>query len=196
MATKYKSSGYGSNASNDNTTGVLLAGAAGFGLGLLAAVGRRAAVQAITAAAGDWFEGLKAEHKLAMGIIETLEQTTEADTKKRKALLLSLQHVLGKHAIQEEDVIYCALRAGGHAAEADELGNEHNAEVKQGLYDLEQIDKASPAWLARLRELKADIEAHVRKEEDEIFPALRASLSDEENKKLTIRMNFEGFKVA
>lgn len=189
MATQYKA------PSNDNS-GVLVAGAAGFGLGLLASVGRKAAVQAVTYAAGDWFEGLKLEHKMAMGIIEMMEKTTETDVKKRAALLLQLQHVLGKHAIQEEDVIYCALRMAGDVEAADELGNEHNAEVKQGLYELEQIDKASPAWLARVRELKADIEAHVRKEEDEVYPRLRAKLSAEENKKLTGRMNREGFKVA
>lgn len=193
MATKYKSSG--TKASNDNS-GVLLAGAAGFGLGLLASVGRKAAIQAITASAGDWFEGLKAEHKLAMGIIETLEKTTDAETAKRKALLFSLQHALGKHAIQEEDVIYCALRALGDVADADQLGHEHNAEVKQGLYDLEQIDKASPQWLVRLGKMKAAIAAHVREEEDVIFPRLRDKMTPEENKKLTARMNFEGFKVA
>ncbi len=193
MATKYKSAG--DKASNDNG-GILLAGAAGFGLGLLASVGRKATVQAVTATAGDWFEGLKREHKLAMGIIEKLDATTEADTGKRKALLFSLQHALGKHAIQEEDVIYCALRAMGKIADADKLGAEHNAEVKQGLYDLEQIDMASPAWLERLTRMKAAIETHVREEEDVIFPELRATLTEEENAKLTKRMNFEGFKVA
>jgi len=193
MATRYKSSG--SSSANDNS-GVLLAGAAGFGLGLLASVGRKAAVQAVTATAGDWFEGLKREHKLAIGIIEKLEATTEAETGKRKALLFSLQHALGKHAIQEEDVIYCALRAMGKVADADKLGHEHNTEVKQGLYDLEQIDMASPAWLERLARMKAAIETHVREEEDVIYPELRATLTGEENAKLTRRMNFEGFKVA
>ena len=193
MATRHK--GRGSKSANDNGA-VLLAGAAGFGFGLLASVGRKLAVQAITANQGDWFEGLKAEHKLAMGIIEALEATTEAETGKRKALLFSLQHALGKHAIQEEDVIYCALRALGDVTDADKLGSEHNAEVKQGLYDLEQIDKASPLWLERLRAMKAAIEAHVREEEDVVFPRLHAKMTDEENAKLTTRMNFEGFKVA
>lgn len=176
--------------------GSIMAVATGFGLGLLAAAGRKAAVQAITASAGDWFDGLKVEHKLAMGIMEAMEKTSESEPKKRAALLLSLQHALGKHAVQEEDVIYCALRASGETAVADQLGQEHNAEVKQGLYDLEQIDKTSPAWLARLAKLKADIEHHVREEEDVVYPALRAKLSAEENRKLTGRMNREGFKVA
>ena len=175
--------------------GVLLAGAVGFGLGLAATAGRKAAVQAITAAAGDWFDGLKAEHKLAMGIIDMMQKTTEEEPKKRAALLLSLQHALGKHAIQEEDVIYCALRAAGDGVDADQLGQEHNAQVKQGLYDLEQIDKTSPAWLARLARLKADIEHHVREEEDVVYPRLRAKLSAEENRKLTGRMNREGSRL-
>ncbi len=193
MATRPKSSGFKTPTDN---SGLLLAGVAGFGLGLLASVGRKAVVQAITASQGDWFEGLKAEHKLAMGIIEALEATTQAETGKRKALLFSLQHALGKHAIQEEDVIYCALRALGDVADADKLGAEHNAEVKQGLYDLEQIDMASPQWLERLGIMKAAIAAHVREEEDVVFPRLHAKMSEEENTQLTARMNFEGFKVA
>lgn len=199
MATRYQPvrshNSYGNSGSN-NTSNGLLAGVLGFGLGVAAAVGRKAAVQAVTASAGDWFEGLKAEHKMALGIVEALENTTEQDVKKRAALLLSLQHALGKHAIQEEDVIYCALRASGETTVADQLGQEHNAEVKQALYDLEQIEKSSPAWLARLQLLKSDLEAHIREEEDVVFPKLHTSLSEEENKKLTKRMNFEGFKVA
>lgn len=189
MATTYRDE---SNGTKD----ALLAGAAGFGLGLLATAGRKAAVQAVTFAAGDWFDGLRAEHKLAMGIMEAMDKTSGVEVKKRAALLLSLQHALGKHAVQEEDIVYCALRASGEVEAADELGHEHDAEVKQGLYDLEQLDTSSTDWLKRLRQLKADIEAHVRKEEDEIYPALRAKLSAEENKALTNRMNREGLKVA
>ena len=180
---------------NKATTNALIAGAAGFGMGLLAAAGRKAAVQAVTYAAGDWFDGLKAEHKMAIGIFDALEQTTTQDAKKRAALLFSLQHALGKHAVQEEDIVYCAVREHGAKAEADDLNHDHGY-VKQYLYDLEMMDKASPMWIAKVREFRALIEAHVRKEEDEIYPRLRAQLSAEQNKALTNRMNREGFKVA
>ena len=180
----------------DNTTkSSLIAGAAGFGLGLLAAAGRKAAVQAATYAAGDWFDGLKAEHKATIAVFDLLEQTTTEDAKKRAALLFSLQHALGKHAVQEEDIVYCAVREHGAKAEADDLNHDHGY-VKQYLYDLEMMDKASPRWIETVREFRALIEAHVRKEEDEIYPRLRAQLTPEQNKKLTNRMNREGFKVA
>ncbi len=178
-----------------STRTMLIAGAAGFGLGLLAAAGRKAAVQAITYAAGDWFDGLKAEHKMAMGIFDLFEKTTTADTKKRAALLFSLQHALGKHAVQEEDIVYCAVREHGAKAEADDLNHDHGY-VKQYLYDLEMMDKSSPMWIEKVREFRALIEAHVAKEENDIYPRLRAQLSDEQNKALTNRMNREGFKVA
>ncbi len=180
---------------NDDTTGKLIAGAAGFGLGLLASPARKAAVQAVTAMAGDWFEGLKAEHKLTMKLFDAIEATTDEDTTKRATLLLQLQHALGKHAVEEENVIYCTVRALGDVTDADALSHDH-AYVKQNLYDLEKLDKGSPAWLPKVQKFRAEVETHVRKEEDEVFPALMAKLTTEESRQLTGRMNREGFKVA
>ncbi len=196
METTIFSNGKGRNGSNGSDTGsALIAGAAGFGLGLLAAVGRRAVVQAPTALAGNWDEGLKAEHKMAMKLFDLIEKTGDSETGKRAALLLQLQHALGKHAVEEEDVIYCAMRAAGDSEAADDLVHDHGY-VKQALYDLEMMDKADPQWLDKVRSFRADVEAHVRREEDELFPELKSRLSTEENKALTGRMNREGFKVA
>lgn len=180
---------------NDTAT-VLIAGAAGFGLGLLASVGRKAAVQAVTYAAGDWFDGLKAEHKLARKLFDALAETTDDDAAKRATLVLQLQHAIGKHNVQEEYVVYCVLAEHGQSDAADELNADH-FELKQGLYDLEMIGKESrPGFLERLAEIRASFEDHVREEEDDIFPALQAKLTPEQNKALTNRMNREGFKVA
>lgn len=174
----------------------LLAGAAGFGLGLLAAAGRKAVVQAPTAMAGDWFEGLKAEHAAARKIMEKLEQTTDAEQAKRAPLVLALQHAIGKHNVQEEYVIYCVLAEAGLEDAAVELNADH-AELKLGLFELEQLGKEqSPGFLAKLAEIRAAFEEHVREEEDEVFPKLHAALSAERTKEVTSRMNREGFKVA
>ena len=186
--------GIGSLLSGRSGT-MLAAGAAGFVLGLLAAAGRRVAVQAPTYAAGDWMEGLKREHEMTLGLFDALEETDDKDTKKRSALLFQLQHALGKHAVQEEDVVYCAVRDHGADEPADELVKEHGY-VKQYLYDLEQLDKSDPQWMSKVREFRRLIEDHVREEEEKTFPRLRAQLSDEQNKKLTRRMNREGVKVA
>ncbi|MBM3928173.1 MAG: hemerythrin domain-containing protein, partial [Sphingomonadales bacterium] len=39
-------------------------------------------------------------------------------------------------------------------------------------------------------------EDHMREEEQELFPKLKAKLSAERNKQLTMAMNKEGFKLA
>lgn len=174
-----------------------IAGAAGVGiaLGLLAALGRKAAVQAPTALAGDWATALAAEHKVALALFDKLEATEPGATAKRAALLAQLKHALARHALEEENVIYPALRQTGRTAEADELNAEHGY-VKQYLYELENSPKGTPEWLAKLRQFRSEIEDHMREEEDKLFPALRGELTDEQNKALAAAMNKEGFKLA
>lgn len=184
-------------AGGDGTSYGALAGAAAAGaaLGILAMIGRKLAVQAPTALAGDWATALAAEHKATLKLFDALESTEQGATAKRATLLAQLKHALAKHALQEENAVYPALRDSGKVAEADELNTEHGY-VKQYLYELENSPKDSPDWLATLRRFRTDIEDHMREEEDDLFPALRASLSADQNKHLTAMMNKEGFKLA
>ncbi|MEE4349443.1 MAG: hemerythrin domain-containing protein [Pacificimonas sp.] len=172
----------------------LLSGAVGFGLGVAAMLGRRVAVQAPTMAAGDWLDGLKREHKMTLGLLDALEQTGPDETKKRAALLFQLQHALGKHAVQEEDIIYCAVRDHGASDQADDLNHDHGY-VKQHLYDLEQMDKGDPQFADKVRELRSLIKEHVEREETDVLAKLHSQLSDDQNRALTRRMNREGMKV-
>jgi hemerythrin superfamily protein len=169
--------------------------AAGVIAGLAASIGRKAVVQAASALSGDWFEALKTEHKLAMGILEKMEAAKDTQTTKRAMLLMQLKHALAKHAFQEENVIYPALRGHDELEEADHLNHDHGY-VKQFLFDLTELPKNSPAWTAKVRELRTTLEKHIREEEEEIFPALQARLDEEENSYLTVAMNKEGFKLA
>lgn len=175
----------------------VIAGAAGAGvaMGVLAMIGRKVAVQAPTYFAGEWDEALAAEHKAVLKLFDALEATSGNDRGKRSMLLMQMKHSLAKHALQEENVIYPALREAGEKDAADELNKEHGY-VKQYLYELENTPTASPDWIAKVREFRADIEKHMQEEEMHLFPMLRAQLSEEKNKALTMTMNKEGFKVA
>lgn len=185
-----------SNRSSGYSQGAMLGmAAAGMLAGLVATVGRKAMVQGVSALSGDWFEALKTEHKMALAVFDKLEATKDSQTTKRAFLLMQLKHALSKHAFQEENVIYPALRDHDERDEADHLNHDHGY-VKQFLYELTMLPKNSPAWLAKLREFRAALEKHVREEEDTIFPALQARLSAEENSQLTTAMNKEGFKLA
>lgn len=186
----------GSKGSKSGGFGVVAgAVAGGAALGILAMLGRKAAVQAPTALAGNWDEALKLEHEATLKVFDALEATDEHNTVKRSMLLSHLKHALLKHAVEEENVIYPALREIGQREAADALTKEHGY-VKQYLYELENTPNASPAWIAKLREFRADIEQHMQEEETQLFPMLREQLTEEKNKLLTTTMNKEGFKVA
>lgn len=197
--TKSKSKSNNKNGGRKNggtSTGALIgAAAAGVAVGLVANLGRKAAVQAPTMMAGDWDEALAAEHQATFKLFDALEATTDKNTTKRAMLLMQLKHALSKHAIEEENAVYPALRDHGQKEQADHLNNDHGY-VKQYLYDLGNMPDNSPAFMQKVREFRAAVEEHVREEEDKIFPALKAKLSPEENKKLTMAMNKEGFKLA
>lgn len=182
--------------SGGSTTSALIAGAAGFGLGLLVLAGRKAAFQAPTYTAGDWLEGLKAEHRAARKLFDALAQSSDEDQKKRGAVLMELQYAISKHNVEEEYVVYCVLAEMGQAEVAEGLHTDH-FELKQGLFELEMIVKEQRGGFAdKLAEVREAFESHVREEEEEAFPTLQASLSEEQKKMLTNRMNREGFKVA
>lgn len=194
--TKHRTGTKQDNASHRESTGaVLAAGAAGLAVGLAANVARKFAVQAPTILSGDWDQALANEHKLTLKVFDALEATTEKNTVKRATLLMNLKHMLSKHAMEEENAVYAALRDAGEVEAADGLNKDHGY-VKQYLYDLTIMAKDSPAWIAKVRAFRADIEKHMHEEEDVLFPKLKAKLSAEKNKELTTAMNKEGLKLA
>lgn len=182
-------------AEPSSTTVALVAGAAGLAVGLAANVARKFAVQAPTMLAGEWDEALKAEHDLTLKVFDALEATTEANTTKRATLLMNLKHMLAKHALEEENVIYPALREVGEIEAADGLNRDHGY-VKQYLYELSEMPKDSPLWIGKLRKFRTDIEQHMREEEHDLFPKLRTLVSEEKSKELTSLLNKEGLKLA
>jgi hemerythrin superfamily protein len=172
--------------------GAALAGAA---IGMAANVGRKLFVQFSSGATGDWLDALKAEHRATLALFDKIEATDDSQTMMRAHLLTKLKYALDRHAVEEENVIYPALREANLAHDADALNGEHGY-VKTYLYELETMPKDSPDWLARIRDFRTMIHEHMRMEEDEVFPSFRQSLSPTQNARLTAMMNKEGFKVA
>ncbi len=204
MATKTRSSSRSGSRSGDkklfdwngDNAGVLIGAAmAGAAVGLAANVGRKLFIQFGASPGGDWLDSLKAEHEMALAIFDKIEATEDDQTMMRSHLLMKLKYALTKHALEEENVVYPALRQANETEEADELNSDHGY-VKTYLYELENLRNDDPQWIARVRDFRAMIEEHMREEENDIFPRLRSRLSEEQNAKLTSAMNKEGFKFA
>jgi hemerythrin superfamily protein len=180
---------------NGNTGVIAGAALAGAAIGIAANVGRKLFVQFSSGATGDWLDALKTEHQMTLALFDKIEATEDSQTMLRAHLLAKLKAALDKHAVEEENVIYPALRQANLAHDADALNSEHGY-VKTYLYELESMPKDSPDWLARVRDFRAMLQEHMRMEEEEVFPTFRQSLSDTQNAKLTSLMNKEGFKAA
>lgn len=172
-----------------------LAATAGAAIGMMALFGRRTASQAPTILAGDWPQALAAEHKAVLKLFDAIEATQTRAVARRMMLLAQLKHALAKHAIEEENAIYPALRDAGRADAAESLIRDHG-DVKHFLYDLENMPKNAPEFLETIKAFRHEIETHMREEEERDFPALKAQLSEDQNRKLTRQMNREGFKLA
>lgn len=175
---------------------VATAAVAGAALGLAANMGRKLMMQAATAGGHmGWDEALRAEHDATRALFDQIEATDDGQTTMRSHLLAKLKNALAKHAIEEENVVYPALREANFAHDADALNGEHGY-VKTFLYELENMAKDSPDWLAKVREFRSMIEEHIKMEEEEVFPKLKEHLSDEQNRKISLSMHKEGLKLA
>jgi hemerythrin superfamily protein len=204
MATKTQSKGRPRSGSSDSSafswgrgqTGVIAAAAvAGAAVGLAANMGRKLFVQFASTGGARWDEALANEHRMTLMTFDKIEATSDDQTTMRSHLLAKLKYQLTKHALEEENVIYPALRQANIAHDADSLEGEHGY-VKTYLYELETMPNDSAEWLARVRDFRTMIEEHMRMEEEEVFPTLSNSLSEAQSSRLTAMMNKEGTKIA
>jgi hemerythrin superfamily protein len=174
---------------------VIAAALGGVAIGLAANYGRKALMQGIEAAAGDWDEILAAEHDMALAIFDKMLATDQTQTFKRKMLLMKLTHALDKHSHQEEMVVYPALREANEASDADHLEGEHGY-IKTFIYELNEMGPDSPTWLEKVREFRDLVSRHAHMEEEEVFPRFKQELDEEQNARVTSLVNRDGFWMA
>lgn len=179
----------------DNAGPLLGAALAGVAIGFAANFGRKAIMQGMEAAAGDWDEILATEHDVALAIFDKMLTTDETQSFKRKMLLMKLTHALDKHAHQEEMVVYPALREANEAVSADQLEGEHGY-IKTYIYELNEMGPESGKWLEKVREFRALVARHAHMEEEEVFPTFKNALDDEQNARVTSLVNRDGFWMA
>ncbi len=174
-----------------------IAGAAlgGAIIAVAANFGRKAAIQGISASAGNWADSLAAEHKMVLALFDKMLDTDNDQTKRRALLLLQLGHALDKHAYAEEHVVYTSLRENNDASTAELLEKEHG-EVKTFLHRLGNMPKDSPEWIDVVSEFRANVAQHMAMEENEVFPQLRAQIDEAMDKRITKEVNKAGFMMA
>jgi hemerythrin superfamily protein len=174
---------------------IIAAAIGGAAIGFAANFGRKFITQAVSGISGDWDEVLATEHDMTLAVFDKMLATDSTQTWKRSMLLMQLTHALDKHAHEEEMVVYPALRDAGQTTEADQLNSEHGY-IKTFLYDLGQMGPEAPTWLEKVREFRALVAEHAKMEEEQVFPAFKRSLDEEQNAKISSLVNKDGFWAA
>ena len=174
---------------------IIAAALGGVAIGFAANYGRKALMQGMEAAVGDWDEILATEHDMTLAIFDKMLATDESQTFKRKMLLMKLVHALDKHAHQEEMVVYPALREANMAVDADQLEGEHGY-IKTFIYELKNMGPSAPNWLEKVREFRALVSKHAHMEEETVFPGFKKNMTEEQNAKITGLVNADGFWMA
>jgi hemerythrin superfamily protein len=179
----------------ENAAPLLGAALAGVAIGFAANYGRKALMQGMEAATGDWDEILTAEHDMALETFDKMLATDETQTFKRKMLFMKLCHALDKHAHAEEMVVYPALREDDDAADADHLESEHGY-IKTFIYELNEMGPEARNWLGKVREFRDLVARHAHMEEEDVFPRFKRDMTAEQNARITSLVNRDGFWMA
>jgi hemerythrin superfamily protein len=174
---------------------IIAAAIGGAAIGFAANYGRKALMQSMEAATGDWDEILAAEHDMALAIFDKMLATDQSQTFKRKMLLMKLTHALDKHAHQEEMVVYPALREANEKADADHLESEHGY-IKTFIFELNEMGADASSWLEKVREFRQLVSEHAHMEEEQVFPKFKQDMDEEQSAHITSLVNRDGFWMA
>jgi hemerythrin-like domain-containing protein len=130
------------------------------------------------------YEVLKREHAEVHALLDALRETDEPEAKRRTAVLAQVVEHVTAHSRAEQEVIYPVLATSPDASTTVTQALAHHGEIETALRELVACDVHDELWIAKLEVLRAAIDNHVDREEDEVFAALRKVLDDERAERL------------
>ena len=161
-------------------------------LGRLLPVVYANAVGAFRGATGkDPFEGLIAEHRKLLSLLDQMEAATVDQPLTRLRLFYDFKRTIGKHALAEEDIVYPLLQTDADRQEAMRKLYQEHASMKVSLFKLDGAIKEVGGWIDAVHSLRNEIEPHARQEEEVEFPQLRSILSQEKSAQLSRKIQQE-----
>jgi hemerythrin-like domain-containing protein len=122
----------------------------------------------------DAIQFLKKEHVTAKA---AFEDVLKASPKKRGDLWEKLSPELEAHEQIEDACLYMPLshEAGGKDPKLAGWREKHEAEVEEVeelISEIEDLDPEDEEWLTTVKRVHASLQAHIREEEEDIFPRI------------------------
>lgn len=136
----------------------------------------------------DIFKHLHSDHEKIATLFEEMRDTNETEVQLRADIFEELQEKIIAHARGEEKTFYSRLQLERDLEDIVKEALQEHQEVEQILASIADLDPDSGEWLKQISVLQANIEAHVQKEEDEIFPRARHLINESESAQLSHEM--------
>jgi hemerythrin superfamily protein len=133
-----------------------------------------------TTAQQDLIAVITADHREVERIFQELE-SGQGSPEHRRALADHVITELVRHSVAEEQFMYPAARR--HLDNGDELADhelQEHAEAEELMKQLENVPADDPRFDQLLGELMKDIRHHIKDEEEDLLPELRAACSEED----------------
>ena len=123
-------------------------------------------------------EILKQDHDQALSLIAALEGV-RSDERGNRETFRTLKESLELHIREEEEIYYPALAAHEEFSDLIEENVPEHEMVRANLAQLSELSPGSDAFQALLTETRVALEAHMEREESEIFPRSIELLGDD-----------------
>lgn len=123
---------------------------------------------------------LHQDHEKVKNLFEQLEAAGEDEEARRERLFAALVRELEQHADAEERYFYSRLKVNDSTREIVLKSLDNHKAVKRLLGELDAMDKGTPAWTRKCRGLRAEVEGHILREEEDLFPLAQKVIGDEE----------------
>lgn len=129
------------------------------------------------------YEALRESHEIQRSLCRKLLRSKAGDPR-RQELFEALRIELAAHAAAEERFLYAPILMDdmGLAPSRHALAEHH--EIDEYIEDLEKLDIAGEAWLARARLLSEEVHHHLREEERKFFQISGKILTDTQKSRL------------
>ncbi|KPV41666.1 hypothetical protein AN478_00855 [Thiohalorhabdus denitrificans] len=128
----------------------------------------------------DIYQKLAEDHRETSKMLEQLNNIAESDPGRRDALFPKVKEELLAHARAEDATFYNALRQHSESKGDAQHAMQEHSEVENLLLELTHLDRSTPEWASKLRELKQSVESHVDEGENQIFPEAQGILDDQQ----------------
>ena len=132
------------------------------------------------------FRHLAGEHAEVATLMKRVSASSQ-DTEIREELFPEIRKSLLAHAKAEEKEFYEVLRSLPQTASLIPQAIEEHRKIEQHLEQLRRDDCATDAWLDAFREFERAVEAHVKREENELFPAAKGAIDADRAKEIEQR---------